>query len=285
MVKRLIQYSVFLIALLIPCLGIIYLSLQEQNQYKVEQSLEFTNVAYGDIVQVERIDMKESIKVSGTGVSKSYLFQEIGKYEYPDRIRFIVSEGDYVTEGKIIGYYKNEAVLATQSGLIESIYMGSDSYIKYLDTSKILLKINTNNDYIVNILNKQNIELTDHDGNIYYVSDQEDTLDSEGNSSFYLTCEQSNIKYNQVYENLELFTGTVYSQTLAIQSDCVYTYPGDENNFYVRSVDEKGNFIQEIEVITGYECDGYIAVSNIEEGTYCDKGYKKLIENGVLDHE
>ena len=63
-----------------------------------------------------------------------------------------------------------------------------------------------------------------------------------------------------------------------MEKSCVYTPTGSDKK-YVREVDEFGKYLQEVEVTTGYSNGEYICVSGIEEGAFCDSGYKAVVES------
>ena len=51
--------------------------------------------------------------------------------------------------------------------------------------------------------------------------------------------------------------------------------------YYVRTIDEAGNFLSEVQVEKGYVSVGFTCVTGVAEGTLCDAGYKSYIEDMV----
>ena len=282
--KKTIVYVFFTFLLLIPCVGLYFISLQEQKQYETTQKLELLDASYGEICQVERQDVNEYITVEGTGISASVKYMELNSYAKPYNIRFSIKEGDYVTQNQIIGYYNGKAVSSTCEGIVESINLGEDSYIAFQNIEDVIMQIKTNKKKYIQILSDENIIFYNEQGDRFSVIRAYPIEDEEGYRTFDLKCiEGSSIDFGVKLNDLKLYTGNVYTQCLVVDKNCVYSYQSEPDVYYIRVVDEYGNFKEEAEVSIGYEDENYICISGVEEGTLCDSGYKKLVEGNDQD--
>ena len=68
----------------------------------------------------------------------------------------------------------------------------------------------------------------------------------------------------------------MYKDVLVVNKSCI----GKQNDglYYVRIVDQDGNFMYEQNVELGFENGKYVCVTGIEEGTFCDGGYSTFEE-------
>ncbi len=88
--------------------------------------------------------------------------------------------------------------------------------------------------------------------------------------------------YGETVE-FEIPTGTVYTDVLAVDKDCVYQKEPD-GPYFIRRVSDDGRVIEEVEVETGISNKEMITITGVEEGWYADPGYAKLI-NAEMDEE
>lgn len=99
----------------------------------------------------------------------------------------------------------------------------------------------------------------------------------EGKFKVWLSIADKHAIYGKSVNGYELYTGVVYKKALVVPIGCVYSMDG---NSYIRTVDENGIYISDIEVKTGFANDEFICISGdgVEEGMYCDTGYAKVKE-------
>ena len=154
----------FLVAMIIPVLALIWISSIEQKQYTVENDIRIGEIAYGDICEANRIDLEETVTVSGTVVSGKVDFIELSEYYEPYKLRFIIHEGDCVAKGQLIAYYKGNEVYADKDGIVEAISIGDESYIMLDSLSDLTIKVDCSDDNtfkklvsVQNVLSKDDI--------------------------------------------------------------------------------------------------------------------------------
>lgn len=267
------------VALFLAPAGIIWrISKAEQQQYLPAADEVLEDLAYGEIRQVMRMDIPETITVSGSVVSTATDFIELDGYWDPFLLRMTVESGQTVCAGDVIGYYNGEPVLADKTGVVKAVNIGEDSYVWLQSLDSLALRLEVSDQTVLTALQQENATLTDSDGTTYHVLEIEPTRTESGNAVVLLSCEGKALVYGQHYSELTLQTGRVFQQALVVEKSCVYTPTGSDKK-YVREVDEFGKYLQEVEVTTGYSNGEYICVSGIEEGAFCDSGYKAVVES------
>lgn len=267
-----------LAALLVAPVVVIFLvSKDEQAQYVAAEAPILMEQSYGAPFRVMRTDMRETISLSGSVISTELLYQELD-FADPYRLRLEISSGETMREGEVIGYYRGEPVLAELTGVVRQVSLGTDSYIQVESISELALECYADEKQLA-VLRREGLSLRDADGNAYQVA-QLDLIQS-GNSGtrVLLTAEEGRLVYGQAMSEMVLETGRVFSQTLVIESQCVYRLSGDTQE-YVRIVDAEGLFLGERKVSTSYTDGKYVCISGVEEGEYCDSGYKAVVESG-----
>lgn len=268
--------ALFLCLLVAPVVLLFYISDREQSQYQPAPNVELTDFAYGKLCAVTRRDVEEQITVSGRVVSGGVVFIELSQYKNPYDIRMVVDYGQRVDTGDILGYYKGEPVLADKAGIVKRISQGSDSYIMLESIDDLVLSVQVTDQRALSCFTGENAQLTTEDGKIFTVKEIEETA---GGATILLACDNQALIYGGEYDKLVLKTGRVFPQALMVEESCVYTHPG-EKQYYIRQVEADGTFVEEREVTLGYTVDGYVCVSGVPEGTWCDSGYKAVIEGG-----
>lgn len=269
----------FILLLLAPVFILYIISSYEQMQYQPAAEVELRDFAYGDICTVVRKDVEEKISVSGRVVSTSIAFIELNEYKDPYSIRFIIEEGQKIDTDEVIGYYKGDPLLSTQAGIVKRIALGSDSYIMLESLEDLALSIECSDEKLVALFTEKELRLSTEDGLEFSVAEIEDVKNENGNTTVLLKCENNTLTYGKHYSNLKLKTGRIFPQTLVVENKCVYTLAGEDKH-YIRRVDAYGEFIEEVEVTIGYKDEDFICVNGVPEGTYCDGGYKAVVEGG-----
>lgn len=278
-VKRILTvlFCIILIAVLIAPVGILYyISEEEQAQYQPDSIPTVEEMAYGDIVDIRRRDMSETITLSGTVVSVSEFFVEL-KVKDPSNLRFMVSVGDVLHPGDLIAYNGDKEILSEAYGMIREISLGSDSYLRMASLEDLALECYVKQSQRKTLL-RSSLELRDEDGaSLSFLS--ADEVYSNGNTTkVLLRYDKEDLCYGQTFEDLTLTTGRVYSDALVVEERCVYQKAGSEG-YYLRIVDEEGKFVSESEVKLGYSDGTYVCVSGVDEGMFCDSGYKAFAED------
>lgn len=270
----------FTLLFLLPVGALVIISQMEQAQYVTAEDEQLQDMAYGKVCEVLRIDVEEYVEVSGGVISTKVSFMELKQYKEPYNIRFIVNVGDVVGEGDVIGYYQGKEVCSEVTGQIRMIDLGGEPYIMFESFNNLAIEIPCTDEYLLSIFQRSNAELTSRDGVIYRVLKVDDASSVMGATKVWIAPEGgSTLIYGAPVEDLRLYTGRVFPQSLMIEKACVYSYPGSEAK-YVRTVDRNGVFLSEVEVEVGFENGDYVSVSGVEEGTFCDSGYKAIVESG-----
>lgn len=271
-----IVFCVLMICLLLAPVCILYfISRSEQAQYQTELIPAVNEMAYGDVVSVVRRDMSETITLSGTVVSASEFFSEL-KARDPYNLRFMVSVGDVIHPGDLIAYDGSRKITSDVYGLISDISLGSDPYLRLYSLDDLALECYVN-DAQRTMLQRSSLELADEKGVALSVIKIDD-VSSDGNTTrVLLRYEKDDLRYGQTVSDLTITTGKVYEQALVVLERCVYQ-KADSEGYFLRLVNENGEYLAETEVQLGYSDGKYVCVSGVEEGALCDSGYKTFAE-------
>lgn len=279
--KQLFKYGiiVLLVVLLLTPVGALFqISKLEQSQYTaptVDASVVLVERAYGDILEVSQTDLKERIELSGQVICTGYLYQEVN-LESPHLLRLWAQSGDYLVAGDPIGIYKGETIYSSTNGIISKISMGTEAYIEFYDLSTLSLECYVTED-IHRILSRSNLALSDQDGISYEVIRIEDVPTRSGLYRVLIRPIDGSLTIGTSISDFSMFTGRTYPNCIVVQRDCVYTRDG--LTYYVRLVDSNGIFIEEVPVEIGETVGDLICVSGVEQGQYCDSGYKAVVES------
>lgn len=233
--------------------------------------------AYGRVMEAERRDMRETVRVSGIFRSRTYEYIELEQDE-PSKIRWDVSVGDELQEGQVIGTWEGEAVIAPISGLLAEMNTFG-GYLKVQMASPVLLECDVSPKVLATLKYAQ--ALTTEDGEAVTLAYTALIRNSDGTTHVRLQIESEDYFLDQAVEDLLLYTGNVYMQTLVLPEDCVYQRSAGENEpWYVREVTEDGRLIGEVEVGRGYSDGEWVSVTGIGEGRFFDAGYKQIAGGG-----
>lgn len=276
--KRVLQVLavLLLISLFILPVGIIYkISQEEQAQYAAPEAISIRELSYGETAVAFRTDMMETVTISGTAISNAAGFMELN-YSKPYNIRFLVTSGDVIREGELIGYYEGREIYASETGIIEQISLGESPYIQLASLEDLALECYVDAS-VLRILTREGVDLRTEEGVSLQVIEVGLTQSGDNLTRVLLRVDGGNLQCGQTLKDLELTTGRLYEQVLVIESRCIYHKPGD-SKAYVRVVDYDGSFLREAEVTTAYSAGEYTCITGIDEGTYCDSGYKAIVE-------
>lgn len=270
--------TVFLTLLFVsPVVALYTISRLEKAQYAPKEPVTLEELAYGDVCPVTRMDMTQAVTATHVQVvSTAFHFQELGMYDDPYAIRFVVNPGDRVDVGDVLGYYQGAAVLSEKRGILERISLGSDPYLMLRSLDDLALSCQVDGsgyDW-----EQETCTLTLGD-DTYHVANAEPI---PGGTRLLLKSETAELVYGDSREKCTFFTGQVFPNALVVDARCVYAYPGSDK-FYIRLVTERGKFVREIEVVPGYTDGEYRCISakgeeRVNEGMFCDSGYKVVVE-------
>lgn len=266
---------VLLLLLAAPVLLIYTLSIQEMQQYQQPEEAVLLESAYGTIVNAVRRDVQAYVTVSGRYISDSYAFQELDMKE-PGKIRWLVSTGEYVQKGQVLGLYGKEQVVSAYDGILREISAyTSDSYLRFLTMDNLKLECSVTPS-VLQALTKGT--LTTEQGDAVTVTGTSPIVDGSGNVTVWLDCPSLDRQYGAQVRQLKIMTGQVYKNVLVLDKDCVYQKDSaPDSPWYARQVSSAGYFLSEKEITVGYINGELACVSGVEEGDYFDSGYKAVM--------
>ncbi len=269
-------FWLLIIALMIAPLGLIYqISNAEMAQYATPSAPVLREVAIGGIAQACRTDVHEYVTLSGSFTSDAYAYMEL-EYKNPGIIRWQVYTGSEVQEGDVLGTYKGEEILSTQTGiLVENNAYSADPYLRFQLFTPVEFSCRVE-DRTLSIL-KRNDTLTTEDGETVRLVFASRQKNPDGTTNVRLSIDTDRYTFGQALNELRILSGRVYQKTLVLPAACVYQKNvGEDEPWYARQVTEDGIFVREREVKVGYSNGDVICVTGVEEGEYFDTGYKAI---------
>lgn len=270
--------ALLLVALFLAPVGALYwISQWEQGEYiqDIVPEGELKEKAYGTPVQVARSDVEEVITLSGTVVSTRVIYQEL-EQKVAAKLRLLVSAGEVLQVGDVIGYCDGKEVLATESGIVRSVHLEGDAYIELWSLDDLAIECYVN-DTILKVLKRGSLKLSDSEGNAYSVSRVDDIRVGSDLTRVQLTSETASLIYGKSMSAMTFHTGRVYTGSLVVSKRCVFSTDGGITN-YVRLVTEDGEVIGDVLVEVGIIVGNKVCISGVEEGQFCDSGYKAIVE-------
>ncbi len=260
-----------------PLWAIVYISQLEQNRYTPQTVVQLQELSYGPVKQITRMDMRETVSLSGQVISTRYLYQELDIAE-SGQFRQEVKSGQVIQAGDVLGYYKGQPVLAEISGILVKISTGIDCYLCLESLEDLAVECYVDDQQLA-ILSRSALELTDSNGAAYQVLRIEPVAATRG-TRVLLSCEDGDYAYGDSFSGKTFYTGREFPGALVISSKCVYQL--EDGKYYLRLTDAQGVFLQELEVEPSYSNGEMVCISGegIREGLYCDSGYKLVIESG-----
>lgn len=269
---KMIGYIIIFFVYCIPVCFILHISDKEVKNYTEDVDFEFEEKAYGTVVPVIKMDVEEyyTFCADVTSIYENNIVV--------NNAQLLVFEGDEIVVG--------DTVAKSEKGDIKSDKNGLVSRIEYEDSKTIIYMYDLENlIYVCKVLPNQlylfdSECLYDEYRNEIKIIKKSNIME-EGYVNVYLKVPQNvDVYYGQTLEEINLYTGNVYKNSVVVDKNCVYKKDG---NWYVREVTAEGDFVQEIEVKVGILSGDNISVTGIDEGIYCDAGYKNLIQEDEDD--
>lgn len=272
MFKKIILGTFIVIMLALPVILVAILSDAEKAKYKPDESFAFIETSYGVPEKFERRSLHEYDIVSGQFVSGNTLFQDLGSSPSDD-IRVLVSIGDEISVGGIIGIVNGVPTKCKYNGVVREIVSKSNTkkYVVLDSTDDILLSCKLP---LGTILEKDKKYKNEFDETVEttFISKQ-----IEDSTRFYhFKVSGSKYAFGEKV-TMKVYTGKTYENVLTISDKSVYQKAGEEK-YFIRRVNKDGSVVGECEVIPGYEGDGYISVTGADESWYCDPAYSALVD-------
>lgn len=286
MLKRVgsVCFWLLIVALLCLPVGLIFqISEAEMAQYEAAEIPALQQTAYGSPVQAVRMDIHESITLSGTFVSDTWADMELS-ISKTELLRWNVAEGDQIAEGDVLGTCNGRDITSTLTGIILDInvYSGStgNQYIRVRLLEPLVLECEVTQEQLAAVQNYDDLTLADGTAlTLEYVSltrNEDDTTTVR-----FSLDDGTGYQYGQVLTDFALYTGVTYPQTLVLSEQCVYQKTeGEDQPWYARRVTEDGTFIEEIQVQISGSYDGMVRISGVAAGDWFDSGYRAVLEAG-----
>lgn len=269
----------FIILLIVPIVMMYQLSQKEMEQYKQNSTYEFKEVAYGKPCEVTRTDIEQYYTFSGSVTSDTFRYTEFQNYN-AEQIKTMVNVGDEVRVGDILAYADKKEIKSKYDGMIEEVLSDSQGYIKIRSFDNLKLTCMTDRKIIDKLKDCTNLKL--ENGNKVSIDFISNVL-VDNKEKIVFDIEKSDFMYGQEIQDMKIYTGDVYDNVLVVDKNCVYQKT-KSGPYFVRILSDQLVFQREQEVEIGFETDELVTVTNIEEGTMCDSGYKALIEvNDSID--
>ncbi len=253
----------------IPVVFICLLSASEVNQYSQDVDFEFKEMAYGEVAPVIRMDMREYYSYEGSFVSDKEKTIEV-----PYNATLHVGENEEVFADTVIATVNGNEVTAEINGVISFINFGDNTTIHIKDISSLLFECQVPKNQIQYF--KTDVLYDESDQEIRVV--KKSNIMDNGYIKVYLRLPDTEYYYGETVQRFPIYTGNIFHNVLVVPSNCVYKKQGD-SQYYVRQVSETGEFLNEAEVTVGYNDGKYVCVTGVEEGTYCDSGYKAVMDS------
>lgn len=262
-----------ILVLLIAPLGILTaISQAEMAEYEPPATPIIKETSMGTPRQSKRMNVQEYIVVDGVFTSNAISFQQLSQEE-PEKIHWIVSEGEEVQIGQVLGYYGETEVLSEKDGMLEDIHaVTGDAYLKIRLFSPLELEA-TVSEATLAALRRGGEKLHLDDGTLLELTYAANAKNADGSFNVRLVIHNDDAVYGEAVGYM-IYTGLEFPNALVVQSNCVYQKDGQ---WYVRKVSENGSFIAEIPVQVSYDDGSFACVSGIDEGDWFDSGYKAIL--------
>lgn len=270
MFKKIIFGTFIVLMLILPVILVVILSDAEKAKYKPNESFTLTETSYGVPEKFERRSLQEYYIISGQFVSGRTLFQDFG-LSASDDVRVLVSAGDEISVGGIIGTVNGVPATCKYNGVIREISVKPDkkSYVVLDSTDDILLSCKMPLDTLLKKGEKYKNEFGQSVEPTYISKKIEDST-----RLYHFKISGSKYTFGEKI-TMKVYTGKTYGNVLTISRRAVYKKAG-EDKYYIRRVGKDGSVVGECEVVPGYEGEGFISVTGAEDNWYCDPAYSAL---------
>lgn len=255
-----------IILVLLYTTPIVFLMVQSKEEMKAYEcdDIEIEEKAYGELCQVVRQDVESNISIDVEGVSTKTKVIEVSGEDCV----WNVEKGEEVMKGECIGKVDSSKIKCKYNGIIKEVknkyvriqLIDNVCYETYVDSNDVKYFTGKLKDEQGNEIEKVSISNIQKDGKIRIV----------------FNIKNRNIQYGEKIEDMVLYNGETYKNALTIKKKCVKQK--EDKKYYVRVVDEAGNYLGEQEVQLGYEYKGYVCVTGVEEDEWCDGGYYRFEE-------
>lgn len=274
-----VLFWMLIIVLLVLPLGLIsQISSAEMEEYAPADSPVIRQSAIGTPVKATRQDVELRVNVTGSFTSTEVAFMELTQRK-PYNIRWIVSYGDEIQIGQVLGYYNGDPVISSVEGILRDISTSTDNaYLSVGCFSPLVLECMVEDKTLDSLLQcRENLTLSDGSKvELVYIAKAKN---ADGTTMVRFSLAREGDAYGSAVKDLPICLGAGYPQVVVLPVDCVYQKTsGEDAPWFVRHVTEEGILIEELQVKVSYS-DGNLAVVNgIQEGQWFDSGYKVVVQ-------
>jgi len=265
-----------------PVYMIYRISNEEMKQYEPKPVPVFRETAYGEIAKAKRMDVSETVTVSGVCTSDAFVYQDLNQREIQNA-RWFVRENDEVQEGQVIAELNGTEVVSVYTGIVREINTYAKSpYMKVqlLEPVEIECSVDTKT---LKTLERSRESLCTEAGEAVTLTHVALTKNIDGSTKIRLRIDSDAYAYGMEVKDLSLFTGNRFLSALVLNAKCLYEKEPGSGEWYARRVAEDGAFLEEVKVEVGYRSDPYVCVSGVNEGDCFDTGYRAIAGGGAYE--
>ena len=263
--------GMLLLAVLVAPLSLVlYMSETGMREEQLPPPPRLLEESYGNVrpVRVMLQNVQEAVLVSGVFVGCENAFQEL-EYKDPENIRWIVSAGQEIRAGQILGYYEGEMIIAQYDGILKAQNTRtSHAYLQYELFYPIELQSKIHWEDAQKLQNAGELYADENIGfvQLTYVSS---VRNPDGTVDVRLALPDSEYTYGQQITNLPIYTGQELKYQMVLPVDCIYQkVEGEDQPWYVYQMTQQGEPIGEIEVELGYTNGQIVCINQLEMATY-----------------
>lgn len=277
--KKIIKIAIVIVVIIIYCIPIITIcciSDKEIQEYVEDQDFTFQEMAYGSIMKAEHMDIKEYYSFKAKVISNEEVVVKISN----GTVDLNVQEGDEVYKGDVLARSKGTAVKSSCNGIVNRIEYGEVTILYIENFEDLALECKVTEDKLD--IFEEKFLLDENEKKLKII--RKSNMMEDGFFNIVLELPSKGYYYGQEFEKIRLYTGNIYRKSLVLDKRCVYKKESD-GKWYVRKVTKEGVFLEEVEVQIGYESNDKVCITGIDEGTYCDSGYKTMISGEKSDED
>lgn len=278
-VLRVVTVIVVLVIYCVPLFGIYCISNKEKESYQLDDEYNIEKTAYGVPCEVSKIDMQEYYSYPGTIEGYKIVDVKVSGLK-ADKTSYICKTGDEIFKNQDIATDGRNTFKSPMNGIVQDIPYSKDGCVNVLSLDELCLNLSVPVDEVGVFENA----IYDENGNKIKVIAKSNQVNENGEVSIKITNTFGDYLAGQSVNDIKIYTGYTYSNVYVVDVDCVYS-KGKDNTYFVRKVDSKGKFIEEVEVGIGYSNGEYICITGLEEGEFCDDGYKDLVTSENKNEE
>lgn len=275
--KRIILFIIGILLITMPVATVGYVSHLEMKKYEPNVNYTIYQKSYGDPEKIQRVTFEEKIIIDGVFTSNNISFVDFN-HEDGTSIKSVITTNSEVKKNDILLYVNNMPVYSPVNGIVKEINTdGQKGYIKILNVDDLLFETNIDKNQELKLNKEYKI---DDNMKVKLVSISNIIKDSKRRAYFKVYGKK--FSYGETAQ-FTINTGIVHKDVLAVKKDAVYQKEKN-GRYYIRQVTSTGKVIDEVPVKVGAVSENIITITGIDEGSFCDSEYGKLM-NASLSNE